>query len=229
MVADRDFHDYDRTMCLRLFVVAGFLPGCFSETHRPACSEPVYTELADDESSPTGMTARTLLARATPGWAGIGDHNGTEVDIAFTVERGDGPALFADTEEIDVVTRSFDLGGGDAYLLIDVTCEDWLEVPADFAIRSEEAGIDFAMDAVIRSPSDFTRESDSGADIEGSVPYDESGLVVDGIDDTMDEQTIEVSVSILPAQHSQGSFYWHGSESDHDALVRILAWGEDSN
>jgi hypothetical protein len=219
------FHGYDRRMCLRLFVLAGLLPACWRETHRPACSEPVYTELADDEVSPIGIRANSLLAIATPGWEGIGDHNGSEVDVAFTVERGDGPALFADTEEIDVVTRSFDLGGGDAYLLIDVTCEDWVEVPADFAIRSEGAGTDLAMDAVIRSPSDFTRGWDSGADIEGSVPYDESGLAVDGIDDTFEEQTIEVSLSMQPAEQSRGEFYWSGWEPDRAKIVRILTWG----
>jgi hypothetical protein len=197
---------------------------CWSETHRPACSEPIYTELADDQASPGGITPNRLLAIATPGWSGVADHFGSEVDASFTVARGEGPAFFADTELIDVVTRQFDPGGGDSYLLVAVTCDDWVEVPADLTIVAEEADIDVSMDASIRSPSHFSQGGDSGADIDGSVPYDESGLVVDGIDDTFDEQTIEVSVSMQPAAQSAGSLYWHGSEQDEEGIVRILAW-----
>jgi len=188
----------------------------------------VYTELADDEASPMGITPASLLAIATPGWAGVADHFGSDVDASFTVARGEGPAFFADTEEIDVVTRQFDLGGGDATLLIAVTCEDWVEVPADFTMVSEEAEIDLDMDAAIRSPSQLTQGRGSGADIEASVPYEQSGLVVDGIDDTYDEQTIGVSVSMQPAGQSTGDFYWSGSEQDRASTMRILSWDDGS-
>jgi len=198
---------------------------CWRESHSTECTEPVYAELADDEPSPMGITANSLLAISTPGWEGTAESNGHEVDVAFTVERGEGPALFADTEQIEVVHRSFHLGGGEGSdLMGDPTCEDWVEIPADFAIVSEEAGIDLAMDATIRSPSDSSRGRNPGADIDGSVPYEQSGLVVDGIDKTFDEQTIEVSVSMQPAEQSGGSIYWHGSEQDDERIVRILTW-----
>lgn len=206
---------------------------CWSKTYRTECSEPVYTELADDEASPIGVTANSVLAIATPGWEGFADRNGSEVDAAFTVERGVGPALFADTEEYEVVTRSFDPGGGSSapltqsVLSSDVSCDDWVEVPAAFAIVSEEADIDLEMDATIRSPTSRS-QWDSGADIEGNLPYEQSGLVIDGIDETTDDQTIELFVSMQPAEQSTGSLSWHGSEQDEERSVRILAWDNDS-
>jgi hypothetical protein len=55
----------------------------------PTCTEPEYTELADDEESPLGMSADDLLAIATPGWEGIGyDVDDAEVDVAWALERG---------------------------------------------------------------------------------------------------------------------------------------------
>jgi hypothetical protein len=198
--------------------------GCWSETHGPGCSEPVYTEIADDEATAWG-TPDNLVAIAARGWTGVADHFGSEVDASFTVERGEGPALFADTEEIDVVTRQWDPGGGDSYLLVAVTCNDWVEVPADFTIVSEEAEIDLAMDATIRSPNEF---SDSGADIEASVPYEQSGLVVESIDDeTYEQESVEVSISMLPAEQSRGTVDWIGTDPDYGRMVPILEWGLD--
>ena len=40
--------------------------GCWQETHTPACSEPVYTEIADDVATSWG-TPESLVAIATPG------------------------------------------------------------------------------------------------------------------------------------------------------------------
>jgi hypothetical protein len=216
-------------MCRRLFVLMGILPGCWSETHRPGCSEPVYTELADDESSPMGISPASLLATATRGWEGIADHFGSEVDLAFAVTRGEGPALFADTEEIDVVTRRFGFGGGSSTLLLAVTCEDRVEIPADLRLVSEDADVDLAMEATIASPNPLSQGANSGADIEASVPYIESGLVVEGVDESYDDQSIGVSIAMQPAEQSTGRVYWTGTNENEGRLIEILHWDASSD
>jgi hypothetical protein len=58
---------YGASMCPLLCIALGVLSGCMHEVHRPGCSQPTITELADDEESPLGITANDLLAIATPG------------------------------------------------------------------------------------------------------------------------------------------------------------------
>jgi hypothetical protein len=215
-------------MCLRLFVLAGILPGCWKETHFPSCSEPEYTDLADDEASPLGWTANDLLSIATPGWAGAGlDVDNAEVDIAWTLVRGEGSARFADTEEIDVVTRQF--GFGDDYLLLAVQCNDWLEVPADFTIASEGAGIEAEMDAALRSPVSYSVSPEVGADILASEPYADSGVIVPGADDSFEVQTLEAWISAEPDGTSDGSLSWNGMSDTRAQTIYALSWDDIPN
>lgn len=193
----------------------------------PACSEPEYTELADDEASPLGMTANDLLAIATPGWEGLGiDANDAEVDVAWALERGDGSAAFADIEQIDIVTRHLEFPGGDFYVGLAVQCDDWLEVPAQLSIVSEDAAIDHEMDAALRSPVSYSRSPELGVDIRAVEPYAKSGVVAPGADDSFDEQTLEAWISAEPEGTSAGSLSWNGVSETQGRAIYLLSWDD---
>ena len=213
-------------MCPRLFVLAGLLPGCFQEIHVPSCSEPTYTELADDEVSPLGMTANDLLAIATPGWEGVGvDPNYAEVDVAWSLERGEGSAVFADTEETTIVIgREF--GFGDGSIGLAVQCDDWLEVPAALSIVSEGAGIDHEMDAALRSPVSHSISPESGAAIRATQPYADSAVVVPGADDAFEQQTLDAWISAEPDGTSVGSLSWNGVSETRAQTIYALSWDD---
>jgi hypothetical protein len=52
--------------------------------------------------------------------------------------------------------------------------------------------------------------------------------VVDSIDDeTYEEESVEVSISMLPAEQSMGAVQWIGTDPDYGRMVPILAWGWD--
>lgn len=213
-------------MCLRLFVLAGILPGCWQESHTPACSEPEYTELADDEASPLGMTADDLLAIATPGWEGVGlDADDSEVDVAWSLERGEGTARFADVEPIDIVTRRFGFGG-DFYVAMAVFCDDWVEVPAQISIVSEGAAIDHEMDGALMTSQPYWDEQ--RVQIAATEPYEGSGVVVPGIDDTFDEQTIGSLFSKRADGRSEGTFSWEGTTDTQGRAIYLLSWNDYS-
>jgi hypothetical protein len=216
-------------MCPRLFVLAGILPGCWQETRLDACTEPVYTELADDEESPLGMTANDLLAIATPGWEGKGvDVNDAEADVAWALERGEGSAVFADIEETTVIVRRRFGLGPDSYFQSLLSCDDWLEVPAALSIVSEAAGIDHSMDAALRSPLSYSPSSEEGVDVIAIEPYADAGIVVPGIDESFPEQTIEAWISKEPDGTSTGSLSWVGYSDNQARTVRIVSWPEKS-
>jgi len=211
-------------MCPRLFVLAGVLAGCWQESHYPSCSEPEYTELADDEESPLGMTANDLLAIATPGWEGTGlDASDAEVDVAWALERGEGSAAFADIENIDIVTRRFGFGG-DLYVAMAVQCDDWLEVPAHLSIVSEGAAIDHEMDAPLTSVQPW-KERRVG--IYASEPYEDTDIVVPGIDESFDEhQTIDARLSMAADGRSEGTFSWSGQNDTQGRAIYLLSWND---
>jgi len=213
----------------RIPIAALVLPGCWQEYHLPSCSEPEYTALADDDVSPLGMTANDLLAIATPGWEGTGvDVNDSEVDVAWALERGEGNARFADIEEIDIVKRG-KCGLGDFYAGLYVQCDDWLEVPAEFTIASEAAGIEAEMDAVLRSPVSYSASPEVGADIRASEPYADSGVVVPGADDSFEQQTLEAWISAEPDGTSDGSLSWNGVSDTRAQTIYALSWDDTQN
>jgi hypothetical protein len=212
-------------MCPRLFVLAGILPGCWQETYMPTCTEPVYTELADDEVSPLGMSANDLLAIATPGWEGIGhDVDDAEVDAAWAFERGDGTAVFADIEKTDVLVRRRVGFGGVGSVGLYVQCDDWLEVPARLSIVSEAATIDHDMDAVLTSTQPFWDEQ--RVQIAATEPYEDSGVVVPGIDDSFDTQTIDALLSKGADGRSDGTFSWNGVTDTQARAIYLLMWND---
>jgi hypothetical protein len=203
------------------------LPACWQEIHSPGCSEPVVTELADDEPSPLGTSANDLLAIATPGWTGRGVYaSASEVDVSFAVERGEGPARFLDTEEIDIVTRVRGMGG-DQYLLLAVVCTDALQVPATFSLLSEEADVALDMDATLSSPVFPPIPEDVDLDLFATEPYAESGVDVPDIDPSLDDQTLEARVEILADGTSAGAVSWLGSSDTYARSVPLLEWPAD--
>ena len=209
-------------MHLRTLILVGVLPGCWQESRLPSCSEPEYTELADNEESPLGMTANELLAIATPGWEGTGiDANDAEVDVAWTLERGEGSAVFADIEETTtVVRRRFGLGA-DINFGLHVVCDDWLEVPAQLSIVSEAAAIDHEMDAALTSAEPWKEQR---VGIVATEPYDEAGIVVPGIDESFEEQTIDARFSMAADGRSAGSLSWSGINETHSRAIYLLSW-----
>jgi hypothetical protein len=214
-------------MCLRLFVLAAVLPGCWQESWMPTCTDPVYTELADDEASPLGMTANDLLAIATPGWEGIGyDVDDAEVDVAWALERGDGSAVFADVENTDELVRRRFGFGGDSVAAIYVQCDDWLEVPAQLSIVSEGAAIDHDMDAALTTSQPLWDEQ--RIQVAGTEPYEGSGVVVPGIDESFDEQTIDSLLSKGADGRSEGTFNWEGNTDTQGRAIYLLEWNDYS-
>jgi hypothetical protein len=191
----------------------------------PSCTEPVYTELADDDASPLGVTADDLLAIATPGWEGVGlDVDDAAVDIAWAVERGEGSAVFADIEETTVVLRRQFGFGPDVHFGLHVVCDDWLEVPANLSIVSEAAGIDHEMDGALLSSQPVEEERVA---ILATEPYEDSGIVVPGIDESFDTQTIDARLSMEAEGRSAGSLSWNGIDDTHGRTIYILSWDDD--
>ena len=190
----------------------------------PTCTEPEYTELADDEESPLGMSADDLLAIATPGWAGIGhDVDDAEVDVAWALERAEGSAVFADIEETDVVVRRR-LGFGSGGVGIYVQCDDWLEVPAQLSIVSEDAAIDHDMDAALMTSQPYWDEQ--RIQISATEPYEGSGVVVPGVDDSFDTQTIDALLSKGADGRSEGTFSWNGNSDTQGRAIYLLMWND---
>jgi hypothetical protein len=212
-------------MCLRLFVLAAVFPACWQETYMPTCTEPEYTELADDEASPLGMSANDLLAIAAPGWQGIGyDVDDAEVDAAWALERGEGSAVFADVEQTEeLVRRRFGFGGESAagiYLI----CDDWVEVPAHLSIVSEDAAIDHDMDAALMTSQPYWDEQ--RVQISATEPYAGSGVVVPGVDDSFDTQTIDALLSKGADGRSDGTFSWNGTTDTQARTIYLLSWND---
>ena len=211
-------------MRARVLLLSCTIPGCWQESRLPSCSEPVYTELADDEASPLGMTADDLLAIATPGWEGIGvDANDAEVDVAWALERGEGSAVFADIEETTVVLRRRFGFGPDIDFQVGVICDDWLEVPAELSIVSEAAAIDHEMDAALRSSQPWEEQ---WTGIVATEPYEDAGIVVPGIDESFDTQTIDARLSMEAEGRSAGSLSWNGTDDTHGRAIYILSWDD---
>jgi hypothetical protein len=213
-------------MRARLLLFSTALPACWRESHLPSCTEPAFTELGDDEESPSGMTANDLLAIATPGWEGTGiDANDADVDVAWTLERGEGSAVFADIEETTIVIRRRLGFGGDFHYGLHVVCDDWLEVPARISIVSEAAGIDHEMAGALTSPRWFG-STETGVDVVAVEPYEDAGIAVSGIDESFDEHTIQAWISKEVDGRSSGSLSWNGVSETRAQTIYILSWSD---
>ena len=191
----------------------------------PTCTEPEYTDLADDEASPLGMTPNDLLAIATPGWEGKGhDVDDAEVDAGWALSRGEGSAFFADVEQTEELVRRRFGFGGDSVAGIYVICDDWVEVPAQLSIVSEGAAIDHDMDASLMTSQPYWDEQ--RIQISATERYEESGVVVPGVDNSFDTQTIDALLSKGADGRSEGTFSWNGASDTQARAIYLLMWND---
>jgi hypothetical protein len=191
----------------------------------PTCTEPEYTELADDEESPLGMSADDLLAIATPGWEGIGyDVDDAEVDVAWALERGEAARSSRTSRR---PTWSCVAGSGSAPRGIrSVRSVRRLARGACARSRSSRkaAAIDHDMDAALMTSQPYWDEQ--RIQISATEPYEGSGVVVPGIDDSFDTQTIDALLSKGADGRSEGTFSWNGATDTQARAIYLLMWND---
>jgi hypothetical protein len=149
--------------------IALLATGCYGTVSRPTCSLD-RTDVADDEVNAAG-TAVDLLAAT----AGARDvlatlEDGTPVGATVEVVRGDGSAQWVDREPDSDETRVW---GGGGILLIAVTCDDTLEVPAIGTLTTDDGVFDVAVDGTLSSGA--TPMGSEGPGFDARVPFAGSG------------------------------------------------------
>lgn len=212
--------------------LAVFLAGCFSETHRPTCEydpEPIA-----DDVEVGGVTGADLLAavEGTRTEAGTWD-DGTPIDVSIDVSRT-GSAEYVHTTRGSHVTRHFGFGGG-GYLMMYVPCGDFVRVPLDLRVSTEDDALDVAVETFVRGP--MTAEPASTdpelepLTVDGDVPL-RRATVPDGSDDVPAEyeKTYAFARVTFPPDEgpTTGSAGWGGEQETEEyskaAAFYVLEW-----
>jgi hypothetical protein len=110
--------------------------GCMQTVHRPVCLDEEIQEIEDDEQTPLGSAAELLSVLTIDGQSEIELADGTLATGSYRAQRGEGPARFVHTETGESVTHQ--PGFGSMYLMIAVQCMDYLAVPVELELASED-------------------------------------------------------------------------------------------
>lgn len=210
-----------------LMLSLSLLPGCFQTVSVPTCDEQV-TPVADDEPTPQG-TAAELLSLVVglfeePAW--LEDETGVVATVQ--IERGEGTAEHVDLEHATTTTRK--LGFGHMTLTWRPECEDYVRVPVQLALATDDGSIDLALEGSARSGGGVEYAA-LGPAVHVRVPFDSSGMPEpEGLDRSeWTEQEAFVNVDFSD-EGTSGRAGWSGDGvNDNSSMARYLLTWPESN
>jgi hypothetical protein len=177
--------------------------GCFQTVHRPVCLDEEVREVADDEETPLGSADDLLAVLVIEAASEITLADGGSIPGSYRVQRGEGSARYVETETGEDVTRR--PGFGRSYYSIAVACGNYLSVPVEAELASEDESL------LVPAHGDATT----------SVPVVDSATL-----------SLEVpwGAAVLPAGEVDPEEYENkgvsmGMTVDGDGVVGTVTWG----
>jgi hypothetical protein len=193
------------------------LSGCFRVHHSPACDESA-TEVTDAEVTPAGAAIDLLAVVTGDGQSEALLADGSEVDVAWSVARGEGSARWVESEHSTHTERSF--GFGSSTQLNIVFCEDRLEAPVVATLVSESGDVDVTVVTVAESLTGERQGVDPNVD--GQSDFENATLPTDlGVNpDDFSDKTAFLFLDRLGSAEVSGSAGWEGTRETETAIER---------